>query len=484
MRQNLLPILEAGGVDLVLCGHSHCYERSYLLDGHYGLSGTLTPAMKKNAGDGRPAGNGAYIKPLTGVRSHLGAVYAVAGSAGKISGGSLDHPAHFISLNNLGSLVLDVNGTRLDATFLRENSSIPDSFSIIKQDPNQPPTVAITSPANNASVISTFTIAATAADSDGTIASVKFYDGTTLLNTDTSSPYSFAWSGAALGSHVLTAVALDNGGLTTTSAVINVTVLPSAGFSGLTASQSITAGTASVTLGGTVGGTGPVYPAAGETVVVALNGVTQNATISGSAGTFTLSFPTATIPVSTTPYPITYSYAGNGTTLNPATDDASTTLTVVDPFAAWISTQYPSLVGPAALPGADPDGDGDNNLVEFALNGNPSAAAASGKVRSRIGSVGGDQVLLLTLPVRGTPTFAGLLAQTATVDQVVYTIEGSNGLTVFDQAVTELSPVRADGMPALDSGWGYRTFRLNGMIGGATPRGPQGFLRIGITAVP
>ena len=36
MRTNLLPILEAGGVDLVLSGHSHSYERSYLLDGHYG----------------------------------------------------------------------------------------------------------------------------------------------------------------------------------------------------------------------------------------------------------------------------------------------------------------------------------------------------------------------------------------------------------------------------------------------------------------
>ena len=136
MRQNFLPILEAGGVDLVLCGHSHSYERSYLLDGHYGHSGTLTAAMKKNAGDGRPAGNGAYIKPLTGVRDHIGAVYAVAGSAGKISGGTLNHPAHFISINNLGSLVLDVNGTRLDATFIRENSSIPDTFTIIKQDPN------------------------------------------------------------------------------------------------------------------------------------------------------------------------------------------------------------------------------------------------------------------------------------------------------------------------------------------------------------
>src|SRR6185436_19334444 len=35
MRENILPILEAGGVDLVLCGHSHAYERSYLVDGTY-----------------------------------------------------------------------------------------------------------------------------------------------------------------------------------------------------------------------------------------------------------------------------------------------------------------------------------------------------------------------------------------------------------------------------------------------------------------
>lgn len=132
MRQNFLPILEAGGVDLVLSGHSHSYERSYLLDGHYGLSSTLVPAMKKNAGDGRPTGNGAYIKPLTGPRDHFGAVYAVAGSSGKISGVSL-HPAHCIFLNNLGSLVLDVDGTRLDATFVRENGTTPDTFTMIKQ---------------------------------------------------------------------------------------------------------------------------------------------------------------------------------------------------------------------------------------------------------------------------------------------------------------------------------------------------------------
>ena len=41
MRQNFLPILEEHGVDLVLSGHSHAYERSKFIDGHYGSSGTF-----------------------------------------------------------------------------------------------------------------------------------------------------------------------------------------------------------------------------------------------------------------------------------------------------------------------------------------------------------------------------------------------------------------------------------------------------------
>ena len=46
MRQVFLPVLEQGGVDLVLAGHSHCYERSYLLDQHYGNSSTFNNSMK------------------------------------------------------------------------------------------------------------------------------------------------------------------------------------------------------------------------------------------------------------------------------------------------------------------------------------------------------------------------------------------------------------------------------------------------------
>ena len=136
MRTNVLPILESWGVDLVLAGHSHSYERSFLIDGHYGDSTTFTNAMKKNPGGGRENIDGAYTKSaLSPFLPNEGAVYAVAGSSGQATGGTLNHPAMFVSLNNLGSMVLDINNDRLDAKFLRENGTIADYFTIIKGNP-------------------------------------------------------------------------------------------------------------------------------------------------------------------------------------------------------------------------------------------------------------------------------------------------------------------------------------------------------------
>jgi hypothetical protein len=88
--------------------------------------------MIKDSGSGRPSGTGAYAKPSSGIAPHEGAVYAVAGSSGQASGGTLNHPAMFISLNQLGSMVLDVDGNRLDAKFLRETGAVDDSFTILK----------------------------------------------------------------------------------------------------------------------------------------------------------------------------------------------------------------------------------------------------------------------------------------------------------------------------------------------------------------
>lgn len=136
MRENILPLLEAGGVDLVMAGHSHSYERSFLLHGHYGASTTLTPSMKIDGGSGREGETGPYRKTETQSNAP-GAVYITAGSSGQISGGPLNHPAMVVSLNKLGSMVLDVNGPRLDAKFLRENGKIDDAFTILKGDAKQ-----------------------------------------------------------------------------------------------------------------------------------------------------------------------------------------------------------------------------------------------------------------------------------------------------------------------------------------------------------
>ena len=94
---------------------------------------------------------------------------------------------------------------------------------------NQPPVVNLTSPVNGSTYTApaTVNLVATASDSDGTIASVRFYSGTTLLNTDTSSPYTYSWTGVGAGSYALRAVAQDNQGATSTSTVVNITVYSS-----------------------------------------------------------------------------------------------------------------------------------------------------------------------------------------------------------------------------------------------------------------
>ena len=96
---------------------------------------------------------------------------------------------------------------------------------------NVPPTVSITSPANGATFTApaSVTINATASDSDGTVSKVDFYQGATLLGTDTSSPYSYSWTSVAAGSYSLTAKATDNLGAVTTSTAVGITVNPPGG---------------------------------------------------------------------------------------------------------------------------------------------------------------------------------------------------------------------------------------------------------------
>ncbi|RTE53952.1 T9SS C-terminal target domain-containing protein [Arenibacter aquaticus] len=143
MRQNFMPMMEDNGVDLILNGHSHSYERSYFLNGHYGFANTFNPdEISKGGhtvgangfGDGKADSDGAYQK--TSVATE-GAVYITTGSAGKISGGDLNHKAMSVSLNQLGSCVMEVEddgkgGQNLTVKFIRDNDGIDDYFTINK----------------------------------------------------------------------------------------------------------------------------------------------------------------------------------------------------------------------------------------------------------------------------------------------------------------------------------------------------------------
>jgi 3',5'-cyclic AMP phosphodiesterase CpdA len=138
MRENVLPILESQGVDLVLCGHSHVYERSYLLNGHYSSSWTLSSANILDAGLGRADGGGPYHKPVDRT-PNSGTVYTVCGNSGQ--GGTIGfarHPAMAVKFDGYGSIVIDIDGSRLEAKFLRPNDVVADHFTIEKS--GTPPT--------------------------------------------------------------------------------------------------------------------------------------------------------------------------------------------------------------------------------------------------------------------------------------------------------------------------------------------------------
>jgi MYXO-CTERM domain-containing protein len=232
MRQWVLPILDRHGVDLVLSGHSHTYERSYLLDGHYGLSTTFDPSMKKDPGGGRAAEGAAYRKSTDGKAGHEGAVYVVAGNAGHINAVG-PHPAMFLSLSQLGSLVVDVDGGRLEARALRDNGFIDDTFTILKgPQSNQLPQVRVVSPAKDSTITSAqVTVTATASDADGKIARVEFFADTLFpIGSDDREPFEAIWS-AVDGVHQLSAVAVDDRGARVTSLPIQVNVPPGVGTS-------------------------------------------------------------------------------------------------------------------------------------------------------------------------------------------------------------------------------------------------------------
>ena len=137
MRENIVPILEDGGVDLVLCGHSHAYERSTLVDGHYGPASSFESRFSVSSSPS------VYPKPLK-VVPHKGTAYVVAGTGSSVFGPDVvdvPHPAMRTSFRRLGSVVLEFAARRLEVKFVSASGSVDDSFEINKGPLVEPETV-------------------------------------------------------------------------------------------------------------------------------------------------------------------------------------------------------------------------------------------------------------------------------------------------------------------------------------------------------
>lgn len=147
MRRYVVPVLEKYGVDLTLCGHSHNYERSYFMNGHHSNSAQLESSMILDDGFGHESVDQPYRKPAGGLGSKQGSIFAVCGCSGQ--GGFFAiarHPAMRVATTGYGSMVIDIDGDRLDAKFLRHTGIVDDQFAIVKSaNPNDArPAVQIT----------------------------------------------------------------------------------------------------------------------------------------------------------------------------------------------------------------------------------------------------------------------------------------------------------------------------------------------------
>lgn len=155
MREVFTPIFEDYGVDVVYGGHAHSYERSYYLNGHQGFSETFDPNVHAELNQiGQPAigqGNETYSQVSRGSGEDDKVVYTVAGSSGKADvfdpcpvdpetgeepqigctrSDWLLHPAHYFSIAEKGSVVVDATRRTLTSRFIDVNGEVVDEFTI------------------------------------------------------------------------------------------------------------------------------------------------------------------------------------------------------------------------------------------------------------------------------------------------------------------------------------------------------------------
>jgi predicted phosphodiesterase len=136
IRENVVPLLERYGVDLVLCGHTHNYERTRLMHGHYGKEASFD-AAKHDLSSSSGLYNGKrnscpYVKDST----NRGTVYVVTGASSEaVTSVQPEWPhnaMYYADSIHGGANLLEVNGNRLDLKWICEDGVIRDQFTIVK----------------------------------------------------------------------------------------------------------------------------------------------------------------------------------------------------------------------------------------------------------------------------------------------------------------------------------------------------------------
>jgi Icc-related predicted phosphoesterase len=135
IRKNLLPILDRYKVDLVLCGHSHGYERSRPMKGYYGKEDSFDAALYNTSNSSGRYDSTLNSCPYINNVDTGGTVYVVAGSSGRLEGviEGFPHKAMFYSnIKEGGSLAIDVKNNTLIVKWISSEGFIRDQFTMMK----------------------------------------------------------------------------------------------------------------------------------------------------------------------------------------------------------------------------------------------------------------------------------------------------------------------------------------------------------------
>jgi acid phosphatase type 7 len=139
MRGIFVPLLEKYGVDFVYTGHSHSYERSFLINGAYGISTDNTANMATIAIDSKSGDytttDGPYRK-ADARAGNKGTIYTVAGSGSEILAKEVPekHPVMYSEHVKLGTAQLIIEDQSAIGMFIDDEGNIQDRFAVVQGD--------------------------------------------------------------------------------------------------------------------------------------------------------------------------------------------------------------------------------------------------------------------------------------------------------------------------------------------------------------